>query len=555
MNHLKDLEKQLVNRLFSWEDKDYKIYSRYVLSALNENEEVSDEHKDTLKDRMRELSSQFEERECDADAMRKISVQAWEEILYSSAESEWNDIEIIEETVWEINWNTLKNTYWIVPLEDWVAYRWWVARVIARLLLSLQQNENDIKHTLNDVDVYTTIDFDHNILSEYYKADSDWIWYLTDLEDATIKKELSKADITQNQIIITKDKMFISRDSADALRTWTSKLVASWRTFFGTQSYEVDWETVYHPRQLMRWLKFLFEWKIDRLEVPVHNVMKDNLETLEIHKQILVFVRRVYQKNYNNRYHLLQSLASFLKTTWIIKEEIDFFEYVENHKQEMNFYFETKAQDIQKDANWKLSKYIKIAINDLIWGNNNKDNLEDYAVNDTSTIYLHDRRQTDSTWEEEDVFWNNLKTFEQKYMQSYINKEMRKAIDTFLLPAKKRFPEIKKQLQELQESNDNDLIKKKKSLELIWSIDNEWTIEWLIDKLIASETCKGWYNWNDIIRNDVELMWRAKDKELYFLRERIDKSICYHPQFGEELKKLLNFELDENILRQDSFSN
>gem|GEM_PF-4370742 len=52
-------------------------------------------------------------------------------------------------------------------------------------------------------------------------------------------------------------------------------------------------------------------------------------------------------------------------------------------------------------------------------------------------------------------------------MQSYINKEMRKAIDTFLLPAKKRFPEIKKQLQELQESNDNDLIKKKKSLELI----------------------------------------------------------------------------------------
>gem|GEM_PF-5820970 len=32
----------------------------------------------------------------------------------------------------------------------------------------------------------------------------------------------------------------------------------------------------------------------------------------------------------------------------------------------MNFYFETKAQDIQKDANWKLSKYIKIAINDLI---------------------------------------------------------------------------------------------------------------------------------------------------------------------------------------------
>jgi hypothetical protein len=43
--------------------------------------------------------------------------------------------------------------------------------------------------------------------------------------------------------------------------------------------------------------------------------MKNNLEVLEIHKQILVFVRRVYQKNFNNRYHLLESLAHFLKKT------------------------------------------------------------------------------------------------------------------------------------------------------------------------------------------------------------------------------------------------
>jgi hypothetical protein len=52
-------------------------------------------------------------------------------------------------------------------------------------------------------------------------------------------------------------------------------------------------------------------------------------------------------------------------------------------------------------------------------------------------------------------------------MQSYINLEMRKAIDVFLLPVVKQFPEIKKQLKELQDSNDNDLVKKQIALELI----------------------------------------------------------------------------------------
>jgi hypothetical protein len=56
-------------------------------------------------------------------------------------------------------------------------------------------------------------------------------------------------------------------------------------------------------------------------------------------------------------------------------------------------------------------------------------------------------------------------------------------------------------------------------------------------------------------RNDIELSWRAKDKELFLIRNRIEASMCYHPQFDTELQALLDFEIDENLIRQDSFSN
>ena len=413
---LKDVEKKLIDNLFIKEWKTYKQYLHYVLTLVDSSD-LSELESTWIRSRIVEFLNCLHWEKITHDLIRRMSVHLWRKIMKESGNLEkYHEPSVNIIPLSAQSWQELWRKYDIIWLKDSsVAYRWWVARVIARHILWINQNRADLEHTLDDIDLYALVGSDHNSIIQQYGADSEWITYLDAFDMATIINEFLWIDITLNQLLVTESALYISDESITALRNWYTELVPGGRSFFWIQSYEIDWNIVYHPRLLMRWLKFLFEWKIEKLKLMSHNIQPKNLEMLWVQKQILVFIRRVYQKNLANKTSQLFALASMLKDWWCFNHVNDFFDYVIDYYNQNWFLFESGVIGIQKDAYRKLSKLIKIVIAEVLWEGDSDNVYANYDFSDTGFIIVsNDSKSIPAS------FSKKVIQFEEKYLSSYI---------------------------------------------------------------------------------------------------------------------------------------
>lgn len=392
MNNIQDFEKEIINSLFVGGHKNYSDYKWYVLSVLSASD-ISPDHKDAIQQSIVFLESRFEGISCVPENVRNVAQIAGEKLLKNENIPE--NIVIQKYPISAKVWADLNKKFNIQELQDnTIAYRWWVARVIAREWLDLPHCPNDISHSLKDVDLWAQLWLSHKDTIARYGADSEWINYLPDFTDQEIKKVLFNCDVTMNQLLVTQTDLYITQEAIESLRTSILKPVHMWKNFFGYQSYAINGQVVFHPRQLLRAMKFLIEWKWDIVVVPEHNIKKENLELLQIEKQVLVFVRRIYQKHPSCREEKLFLFAKLLEQ-WGVIDRIDgFFDYLQYHISQTKFQMTTPVENIQKDAHRRLSKYISIALDNIL-GSEKGEIWDKYDFSATQDIQIYRPSETD----------------------------------------------------------------------------------------------------------------------------------------------------------------
>lgn len=412
MQDIEAFKRTIVHDLFSWTHSNYCDYKKYVLSILEEDIAISPQHKKDIVDKIDFLATKFDHIPCNFGNMRHIAQLAGEEILQNLGQTNNTKIVIEKIQIEPDMRDNLDRKFSIKKLDRRdVAYKWWVARVIAREILWIPHRMQDIEHTLKDVDLWVKVGVDHEDIMDQFGADSEGIGYVEDFSQKVLENVLQNCDITINQIFVTQDTIYITDQAKESLKTWVVSPLAIGKNFFGSQSYTIEENTIFHPRQLLRSIKFLIESKIDWVIVPEHNIQKNNLEKMNIDMNILVFVRRIYQKhNPDKRTELLFNFAQILKQWWIIQECNELFGYMLGRIESNKFLMTTPVVNIAKDSHWKLSKYIGIALDDIVW-DAPEEKLADYDFWSKDNIILKRPETVDIP----EKFYNEQSLFEIRY--------------------------------------------------------------------------------------------------------------------------------------------
>lgn len=267
----------------------------------------------------------------------------------------------------EVDWQDLYDIYGIPTLIDGVAYRGWIARVIARHIMGVPIPPGDIA-TCSDRDIYVEKGIDSGLVESIFAADPLWIRYVDDLNESAIHRSLCDCDLTLNQIIATKNRIFYSAAADEALHNHVGKLVPLWSDFFGARSYTIRDATVFSWKQLRRGIKFLVEDKIEALELPSHNVELGNLSVIGIEKHIMLLYRYLCNKytNSNERMQFVARLESLLHGFEILLPWETMWEFVSRYTHMLDFwYVPENAYDV--DARWKLGKRTARALERALW--------------------------------------------------------------------------------------------------------------------------------------------------------------------------------------------
>jgi hypothetical protein len=362
--------------------------------------------------------------------LRLVSEKCGNELLKLLSKSHLE--EKIDLNIIKISDNDRKKIIYTYPVlkrikDDCVAYRWWIARVIARKLLWIDANKYDDATTLSDVDMMAISWSNHKELMNEYNADSRGISYIKNLQKDNILEHMKNVDLKINQILVTKNNLYISDNAIQDLNNNETEFQRKWENFYGRASYVINGEEIYLSSALSRGLWALINQKIDWLFLKSHNIQKNNLDLLNYKNDfstvILSLIRKLYESNDGDKSVALYNLWSLLKSFDKLENVEDLFDYCSIAIDKHNFDIVPKKSisdvvedwDIEFDARWKLNKYWKIILKTLLakWDNIDQTLLklkENYDLSDKSVIRL-----SLSNKEPSEDFFIKLKEFEIEY--------------------------------------------------------------------------------------------------------------------------------------------
>jgi len=417
MNSLKQVGREINNPLFAEKFSTYHQFAVHAHDVLRNEESFSNKDLSQATNHIERLRNKFQWGSCTDAQMAHNAYTAWQEIL---AENPIQGLEKLPRTVvfsldlYATDRKDLKKKYSIQDLEEWTAYVWGTARVIYRSIMWLPQNIADLKTTLKDTDMVITQDTNLEAVVEKYWADHEGIKIVPDLWSESIMSIIENNDLVMNQLMITPTSVEITSWAKEALEKGVTWLVHSGTNFFGDQSYEIDWQIVYDRWVLMRWVKALIEWKTTWISLQEHNIDPENLKKMEIWRSVLDFTRRIYKRNIQQRSDMLYGLAEILTQWKVIEQPNELFNYLEEEKNAHWFSLEKQEDNIWHNARWKLSKYVKIALQDIKWQLGVPTTIDWYDVSNTDETILHHTPQ-----EAPDDFVEYVWVLDKTHMSSY----------------------------------------------------------------------------------------------------------------------------------------
>lgn len=264
-------------------------------------------------------------------------------------------------------WERLGSKYKIKQLPEGIAYRGGIARHIARVVLDLEINQNDIQYADTDLFVEEW-KFDCTKVSEQFQAGTDWIRIVPSLEIDTLIDLLSNVDCAMTQIAVTKQKLYISDIAIEELSTWIIKPNQKGSNIYGRLSYNIDGEDIFSNMTLYRLFRFLIYQKARGFIIPAHNINPDNLKLLNINSYLKVLLQKIIQEESEEKQiRLFANMEELLFKIGYISWDTDIFSYFSKRKRKINIWKgNTREITLQEEWNWLLSKYIKELKDDIL---------------------------------------------------------------------------------------------------------------------------------------------------------------------------------------------
>lgn len=358
---------------------DYIKFFKDFLSTLNSSN-LTYSQKAKIKEYLREFMKIYNWFEW-ISAHQKISLSS----NFLAANALWDsldypDIILHSYHITDEHWNVL-NAYWINKFSHfWLIYRWWVARIIARVVLWLPYNPNE---SWWDVDLYIAKELLPQKLSiaNQFNTWIEWIKVLDKFTIDHVAKDLKTVDCSINQLAADNHTLYITDFAINSLRNWIIFPTQYGESLYWISSKNIDWKVVFFPRVLYRLMKFVIEWKANWFEIDAHNINLLNLELLWIDNYVILLVRKFSAKSLWAQLHMYWRMQKLFRIIWIIWPNQSLFDY-------LKYLFVSEKNDEswseiidkeQFEANWLLHKLIKllktkISENDLLEWYNFDDN-------------------------------------------------------------------------------------------------------------------------------------------------------------------------------------
>lgn len=251
----------------------------------------------------------------------------------------------------------------IKKLRSWLWYRWWVARIIAMILLWHSPSPVQLE-TISDADMVVIDNWTntHKDIIEEFNADSNGIKYVKSFHT---ENQTMQVDLSMNQVFVTENWLYYSDWFLRYLNEDVCYLTDSGIDMYGIKSYIRNGQEVFHPSRIERAFKFLIEWKVAWIELPRFYLNKANLDKLWFRRPLVTLVRRCMTKQFNEqatekRLSFLRNLASLLIKIGYIEKEEELFTFLLQIKKETKMSTENRESsfDTTFDAKWKLEKLI-----------------------------------------------------------------------------------------------------------------------------------------------------------------------------------------------------
>lgn len=349
-----------INSILSHADNfDLKLYFllKKELQTIK-NEELRKYLLESLKRNTKNIKNQTTEE------MIFFAINEWENIINKINNNQWlrhhEKVKLDNKIVDDETRRTLL-WLWIKKLENQeIAYRWWVARIIGAILLGYSTNQIDLK-TLDDVDlVAKKWEHNHKELLRTYGAASNGIWYVNDMDPCVI---LSRVDLSMNQVLVYKDKIYYSDDFVSFLDSWEIVVSDQWIDFYNIKSYVYKNTPICHSSVLERAFKFLIEWKAKKLKLAKYYLNTQNLNILWMQRSIIKTVRRIIWKEKDEETYIISQfywLAWILIKIWYISTHSDIFSFINKIQENEEVIINNKFSWVEFDARRKLKKLVNL---------------------------------------------------------------------------------------------------------------------------------------------------------------------------------------------------
>ncbi len=371
-NELAEIQKKLSG--LELYDKSLKIAFREILrivnkSNLEKNEKI--ELSKRLKKEISEISKSVE------NVLKLPSYIEWKIKEDGLANDDNNSEKITLEsfTISNRDWSFLKWAYWIKRPEDWVFYRWWTAKNIARIILKINPELFDNN---TDVDLYISSEkyWEIDLLQEYW-ATPDWVKVIDEekLDKSYFEKLFLWNDITVNCLVVSQNEIYISGEAIEGLKTNISEpILQSQNSLFWKKYYLKDWKKIISSTQLYRLFSAIIRKKIDGFKIEKFNLEKENLDIIWMENYYLVIFFKIlnwwYSENIleaimNRYYNLLIQLNLINKWDNIF----DFFSQLLDNNRNFNYswFNSTKKQESENEnIQWKIKIFIRHILSSYI---------------------------------------------------------------------------------------------------------------------------------------------------------------------------------------------
>lgn len=285
-------------------------------------------------------------------------------ILWTQQEHVESSPSILDIPLSQGDWKRFGELYGIEQPEIGSAYRGGVGRIIARDLHEIAHPPGDMFPS--DYDMYldsSSVASKTSFVTEWNS--SNGYRFLPDFSHSTLVSALTDVDCTFNELVVTPTNLLISQKALQDLKSGLLRPAGNKINFFSHRSYTHKDTDIVLSNSIYRLCKFLILSKGTTISLPEHNILPENLYTLEIKKYFLTIARKIQKLPADQQvvawYRFWRlGIELWLFTPWA---ETAIFHYIDDICKQLPWVEVSaeKTMDIVQEANWTLKKYVKLA--------------------------------------------------------------------------------------------------------------------------------------------------------------------------------------------------